>query len=244
MSMRIDRLLSNAGYGTRKEVKQLIRRHRVSCDGRPVDNPGRILTESDYSLVEVDGRRIHPVHTLHLAMHKPAGYVTAAEDKWFPTVSELIPAEFSHAGLFPVGRLDKDTTGLLLFTNDGTLAHRLISPKWGIQKTYRWKQKAKNLKESDIDSFAAGIVLDDFKCKSAELVIRGPHRADLTLTEGKYHQVKRMMMATGREVISLKRLSMSTIDLNGLDAQGDMRQLSAAEAQSLYFETNLPQPII
>ncbi len=244
MSMRIDRLLSNAGYGTRKEVKQLIRRHRVRCDGRPVDNPGLILAESDYSRVEVDGRRIHPVHTIHLAMHKPAGYVTAAEDKWFPTVYELIPTEFSHAGLFPVGRLDKDTTGLLLFTNDGALAHRLISPKWEIPKTYRVETDGREFNKPDIDAFAAGIVLDDFRCKPAKLVIRGPQHADLTLTEGKYHQVKRMMMATGREVSSLKRLSLSTIDLNGIEAPGDVRQLSAAQIQSLYSETNLLQPII
>lgn len=239
----MDRYLSNGGYGTRKAVRRMIRDGLVRLDGIVLTDPGLNLREDELAALTVAGEQPSIQHTHYLLLHKPAGYVTAAEDKWFPTVTELIPEELSFAQMQPVGRLDRDTTGLLLFTNDGQLAHRLISPKWEIPKTYLVTTEGAPFRSSEVTIFSAGIRLDDLICRPADLKIINEHVAELTLTEGKYHQVKRMMSATGREVVQLKRLRFANLSLTDLDEPGDTRLLNEDEINALYQAVNLSKPV-
>lgn len=240
--MRLDKLLSNAGFGTRKQVKQLIKSGAVALGGAVMNDAGAAVADADASLIRVNGRPVSLQHTVHLVLHKPAGYVTATRDRRLPHVLELLPAACRYADPFPVGRLDRDTTGLLLITNDGRLAHRLTAPRWKVEKRYRAETEGAPFTEKDIRQFAAGLQLDDGPCRPAVLRILGEHTAEVTLTEGRYHQIKRMMRATGRTVTALLRFGMGPLTLDGIPEPGDLRALTDAEIDALYRLTELERP--
>ncbi len=242
--MRIDKLLAKAGLGSRKEVKKLLRTGAISLAGKTIKDAGTLIPPEQYQELALQGSPLSLRHSLYLLLHKPAGYVTALTDRQAPTVAELLPDEFCFADLRPVGRLDIDTTGLLLFTNDGSLLHRLTAPKWEIPKTYAVGTEGRMFTEADKELFLSGIKLDDGQTKPADLIICSPHEAHLTITEGRNHQVKRMMLATGRKVTSLKRLSFGPLDLTDLDKPFDIREATDAEVEALYRATNLERPQI
>lgn len=242
--MRLDKLLSNAGFGTRKDVKQLIRSGAVALRDAVVNDPGTSVSDTDAALIRVNGHPVILQHTVHLLLHKPAGYVTATRDRHLPHVLELLPEEYRYAEPFPVGRLDRDTTGLLLITNDGRLAHRLTAPRWKIEKCYRAVTEGEPFTETDIRRFADGLQLDDGLCQPAVLRILGDHTAEVVLTEGRYHQIKRMMIATGRTVTGLSRFSMGPLTLDGIPEPGDIRALTRDEVSALYRLIGLERPVL
>ena len=177
-------------------------------------------------------------------LDKPDGVVTAMDDPHLRTVAEFIPPAYRHADLFPVGRLDRDTTGLLILTNDGTLGHRLASPRHGVEKTYDVVVSGPPFAEGiDPAIFAAGIVLDDgLVCRPAQLRICSPQRVELTIHEGKFHQVKRMMAATGRLVTALRRLSVGPLCIDPVLGAGGVRELTEEETDALYQAVDLARP--
>ncbi len=192
--------------------------------------------------ISIDHQVIRQRRWLHLMLYKPAGLITALEDPKHRTIAELIPPQYRFSGLFPVGRLDRDATGLLILTNDGTLCHRLASPRWQVWKTYQVAIDGRPFDADDQLTFAAGLVLPDGQhCRPAELVIQDPQHALLTIHEGKYHQVKRMMLGTGRQVTALHRLSVGSLVLDENLAPGECRELTLAE-ESLLYELVKLQP--
>ncbi|MDE6475822.1 MAG: rRNA pseudouridine synthase [Erysipelotrichaceae bacterium] len=228
--MRLDKLLAHAGYGTRKEVKVLIRKKRVSVNDE-------ICTQSDFSLqpqdiVCVDNKRIQLEEFQYLMLHKPAGVLSATQDDIHTTVLDLIEEPLLK-GCFPVGRLDIDTEGLLLITNDGKLAHRLLSPKKHVEKTYFVILKH-SLQEKDIHLLEQGMDIgNDEKCLPAKVEVIERHQIYLTICEGKYHQIKRMMKCLGNEVCYLKRLRMGPLLLDASLAVGKYRFLTEEEIEML-----------
>lgn len=233
--MRLDRCLANSGYGSRSEVKNLIKNGMVSVDGQLVRDSGWPVDEHRLPDIRVSGQPIRLLCQVHLMLNKPAGLITALEDPKHRTIAELIPLQMRQAGLFPIGRLDRDVTGLLLLTNDGTLCHRLASPRWQVLKTYELTVRGREFDADDVAAFAAGLVLADGQhCRPAELQILGPLHARLTIHEGKYHQVKRMMLGTGRRVLELRRLSVGPIVLDSKLAPGECRELTDDETKQLY----------
>ncbi len=238
--MRLDKALSDSGYGTRTDVKALVRAGRVRVDGAVVRDPSLRLPDGGTAQIEVDGAPAQVQRHLHLMMHKPAGYLTALEDARRHTVAELVPAHLATRGLSPVGRLDADTTGLLLLTNDGLLAHRLANPKWHVDKVYHVWTEGAPFAPDDAARFGEGLVLGDgTECQPAELAPIGPNEALLTIREGKYHQVKRMMLATGRAVVRLHREAMGPLSLDPALAPGASRLLDEEEADRLYRAASL-----
>ncbi|MGI6076564.1 MAG: pseudouridine synthase [Fastidiosipilaceae bacterium] len=242
--MRLDKLLANAGLGSRKDVRKLIRKGAISVNGDRLNDPAAHIATEDFQTITINGRPLTLQHTVHLILYKPAGYITATKDSSLPHVLQLIEDDWMYADLFPVGRLDRDTTGLLLLTNDGQLGHRLTSPKWDVAKEYLVVTQGKPFNTEDVATFAAGIKLDDGLCKPALLKPQGDHAARLTITEGKYHQVKRMMSATGREVVNLTRTRFGPLDLTGLPEPGYYRLLDHSEVIPLYNLVQLDPPEI
>jgi len=230
---RLDKLLSSTGRWSRKEVKDLVRQGRVLADGRPVARP-----EEKYDplgcLLQVDGTVVDCAPYVYVMMHKPDGVVSATEDREERTVVELLPNELRRRGLFPVGRLDKDTTGLLLLTDDGALAHELLSPRKHVDKTYLAHVDGQ-VDQSDVDAFAQGLILGDgLACMPAGLEPLGDGSACLvTLREGKFHQVKRMLAARGKPVQRLKRLTMGPLKLDEKLMPGNWRYLPRQEMADL-----------
>lgn len=227
--MRLDKYLADAGVGTRKEVKEWIKRGLVTVNGVAVKDPGTHVAAEDEVLY--DGDPVANEEFVYLMLHKPPGVVSATEDAREKTVLDLIEAPHPK-GLFPVGRLDKDTVGLLLLTNDGALAHRLLSPKKHVEKTY-FARVSGEVTAADVEAFSAGIELSDFICLPAELVIVERDTALVTLREGKFHQIKRMFHACGKEVLYLKRLSMGPLTLDPALPEGSYRPLTADERVEL-----------
>ena len=223
--MRLDKLLANMGYGTRKEVKQLLKQKGVTVDGEIVKDSS-MHVNPDSQEVSVFGERVEYTEFIYLMMNKPPGVISATEDHIDKTVIDLLDPLAQHFKPFPVGRLDKDTEGLLLITNDGQLAHNLLSPKKHVPKTYYAKIEGE-VTESDIEAFKQGVELDDgYVTKPGELVIlsSGPRsEIELTIQEGKFHQVKRMFESVGKKVTYLKRLSMGSLKLDELLYLGDYR---------------------
>ena len=220
---RLDKFLSEAGAASRREIKKLVRSGAVTVNGSPAKAPEQPVSETDVICLHgqpVEGRRI-----VVLMLHKPAGYLSATEDARDPTVMDLLPEKYRIRGVAPVGRLDKDTEGLLLLTNDGDLAHRLISPASGVEKVYYARHEG-SCTEADVAAFAAGITLKDGTlCKPAELEPLGPGESRVTLTEGKYHQVRRMLASLGHPVSYLKREREGSLTLGDLP-KGEYRELS------------------
>jgi 16S rRNA pseudouridine516 synthase len=233
--MRLDRCLANAGFGSRTEVKEMIRRGQVTVAGQPVRDAGFDISDELAKTVAVSGESVLVRRHIHLMLHKPAGLVTALEDRHLRTIAELVPAQLWQRGLFPVGRLDRDTTGLLILTTDGTLGHRLASPRWEVWKTYEVTVDGVPFSEADVAIFAEGLNLQDgLVCQPAKLEPHGDYQADLTIHEGKFHQVKRMMLSTGRTVTILHRRSVGNLVLDGQLAPGTWRELTESEIAVLY----------
>lgn len=228
---RLDKFLCDCGIGTRSQVKNILKSGRVTVDGIPEKDSSRKIDIS-VSSVCLDGERLGTVGTVVVMMNKPAGYVTATEDKTEKTVMELLPGEYKNLDLKPVGRLDKATEGLLLFTNDGDLLHRLISPKKQVPKVYYAAHEG-TAGEEDIRAFAEGMCLrDGTQCLPAVLQPLGAGESLVTVCEGKYHQVRRMMAARGMHVTYLERRQEGSLTLGDLP-RGQVRQLTQAEIDSL-----------
>lgn len=238
--LRLDRALTRLGYGTRKEVRALIKSRRVTVDDEIVIDHGFIISDPEHTRIEIDGARIALRQHTHLMLNKPAGYLTAHKDSRYPVVFDLIPEELRTLQFTSAGRLDRDATGLILLTTDGELAHRLMSPKYRISKTYHVVFHGKPITSADESKFNSGLVLEDKTvCLPAKIEILSDQEILLTITEGKYHQVKRMMQAVGREVISLHRLSIGELRLDLDLEESEFRLLNRDELISLYEEVNL-----
>jgi 16S rRNA pseudouridine516 synthase len=263
-TIRLDKMLGNLGYGTRSGIKQLVRQGAVTVNGERVKDPG-IQVDPERDSVALDGETIRYRDTLYVLLHKPAGVVSATEDLRDRTVLDLLDPEIAVFSPFPVGRLDKDTEGLLLLTNDGKLAHELLSPRKHVPKTYQ-ALVAGEVGGREAEVFRQGVTLDDgYVTMPAELTVLAsanaeeaaskPEMADpfrrvaadrslwagagmvcwieLTIHEGKFHQVKRMFEAVGRQVIYLRRVSMGPLRLDPKLAPGEWRELTDEETESL-----------
>ncbi|MBR4971521.1 MAG: rRNA pseudouridine synthase [Oscillospiraceae bacterium] len=228
---RLDKFLCDSGVGTRSQVKAILKSGRVTIDGKPVKD-GSLKFDPASSLVCLDGETLGGMRRVVLMLNKPAGFVTATEDKTERTVMELIPAQYRHLDVKPVGRLDKATEGLLLFTNDGDLLHRLISPKKEVPKVYYAKHEG-TATEADVAAFAEGLTLrDGLQCLPAKLEPLGAGESLVTVCEGKYHQVRRMMASRGMTVLYLERRLEGNLSLGDLP-RGNVRELTEAEVQTL-----------
>ncbi|TFD98266.1 pseudouridine synthase [Jeotgalibacillus salarius] len=233
--MRLDKLLSNMGYGSRKEMKKWLKAGNVTVDGTPVKD-GKHQIDPEKQTVAVGGEEVHYREFIYLMMNKPQNVISSTEDGLHETVINLIDPQYHIFDPFPVGRLDKDTEGFLLLTNDGGLAHELLSPKKHVAKTYFARIDGK-VTEDDIKAFQHGVTLDDgYETKPGELVILNSgdiSEVELTITEGKFHQVKRMFQAVGKEVVFLKRLSMGSLELDEALEPGEYRELTEKELSKL-----------
>ena len=230
---RLDKLLAGTGKWSRREVKALVRQGLVRVDGRLAASAEDKLDPAA-AIITVAGETISLRRFTYVMLHKPAGVLTATEDRKQPTVLDLLPPELRRIGLAPVGRLDKDTEGLLLLTNDGELAHRLLSPKYHVEKRY-FARVDGELSAADAEAFARGMTLGDgLECLPAGLEVLPDRVCIVTLREGKFHQVKRMLAARGAPVLYLKRLSMGPLVLEDSLAAGAYRLLRAEEILALY----------
>ena len=228
---RLDKFLCDSGAGTRSQVKVILKMGRVTVDGKPEKDGSRKI-DPQRQIVTLDGELLSGKRRVVLMLNKPAGFVTATEDKQDRTVMELLPKEYQHLELKPVGRLDKATEGLLLFTNDGDLLHRLISPKKEVPKIYYAKHEGRATDE-DVEAFAAGLILrDGLECLPAKLEPLGEGESLITVCEGKYHQVRRMMASRGMTVTYLERRQEGMLTLNGLP-RGETRELTSEETAEL-----------
>ena len=222
--------MCDCGVGTRSQVKQILKSGRVTVDGSPVTDGSRKI-DGEQS-VRLDGEALNRTGRVVLMLNKPAGYITATEDKEQKTVMELLPPQYRNLELRPVGRLDKETEGLLLFTNDGELLHKLISPKKEVPKVYYAKHEG-TATAADVDAFGAGLELrDGIKCLPAKLESLGPGESLITVCEGKYHQVRRMMASRNMTVLYLERRAEGELVLGDLP-RGAVRQLDETEVANL-----------
>lgn len=233
--MRMDKFLANMGFGTRKEVKQLIKSKAVTVDGVTVKDSG-LSIQPETADVRVYGDQVAYKPFIYIMMNKPPGVISATEDHRDQTVVDLLDTDVSHYDLHPVGRLDKDTVGLLLLTNDGDLTHQLLSPKKKVPKKYLAYVDGRVTQE-DVDQFARGVELEDgYQTKPGELRILESDeqsKVELIITEGKFHQVKRMFEAVDKKVVFLKRLEMGTLLLDDTLQEGHYRELTDDELDSL-----------
>lgn len=231
--MRIDKLLSELGIASRKEAGRVAKSGGVIVDGIPVKDLSKHI-DPEKSSVTYLGREVVYQRYTYVMLNKPTGYVSATDDKSLPYVTELLPEELRRRELFPVGRLDRDTVGLMILTNNGTLAHSLLSPKHHVEKEYYFTA-AEPLRTGAEEQFEKGVTLSDgYECKSAVLVLSEDRREGrITLTEGKYHQIKRMIAAQDNRVTSLERISFGGIELDSSLARGQWRYLSDEETKRL-----------
>jgi len=229
---RLDKILSDASVASRRELKEIIRAGRVTVDGEPVTEPERKFDETACEVL-FDGEPIVKLRPVLLMLNKPAGYVTSTDDPRDPTVMELIPEPYRKLGVKPAGRLDKETEGLLLFTNDGMLAHRFCSPRHGVWKTY-YAEHGGEATEEDVRAFETGITLlqSGDECLPARLFPQGPGKSLIQVQEGKYHQVRRMMAARGMKVHYLRRIAEGELRLGELPL-GELRELDIPAAVRL-----------
>ena len=230
--MRLDKAVAMTGM-TRSEARKAIAAGRVQVEGRPVRDGAMQVQPGQ---VRIDGSAPVEAGELYIMVNKPAGVLTATEDRRLPTVLDLLPIALRRRGLGPVGRLDRDVTGLVLLTTDGQMAHRLISPKWKAEKQYRARCEGR-LTANEVDAFARGIPLTDFTARPARLALiqTGDEgsTADVMLTEGKFHQVKRMFAAVGHPLVALERLRIGPLALDPALGPGDWRRLTGDEVDAL-----------
>ena len=231
MKMRLDRWLATLSVGSRSEVKQWIRGGQAAVNGRIILDPA-LSFETEQDRLALNGKELDGRVVRHVMLYKPAGILTAARDARQPTVMDLLPPVYRSIGCMPVGRLDKDTTGLLLLTCDGELNHRLLSPARHVEKRYRALVEG-TLEEKDVEAFTAGMDLGDFTAQPAKLTILGPSLAEVIIAEGKFHQVKRMFAAVGHEVLELHRCAFGPLELDPVLQEGRWRELTAEEEKAL-----------
>lgn len=238
--MRLDKLLAHSGFGTRKEVKDLIKKGYVTVNG-VIEKKDKRHVDPAIDEIRVNDELIEYEEYVYYMLNKPAGYVSATEDNYYPTVVELID-DYYRQDLFPVGRLDIDTEGLLLLTNDGVLAHQLLSPKKHCPKVY-YAHINGVVTQADVQAFLEGITIDEYKCQSAYLDILSVTDTEseikVTIFEGKFHQVKKMFLAVGKEVTYLKRIRMKELDLDESLGLGEYRRLTLEELDRLKNESVL-----
>ena len=231
--VRLDKLIADSGRASRREAKDLVKAGRVRVDNM-IASSAEMKVDGDWSTVYIDGESLDYRKNRYIMMNKPNGVLSATEDSQQKTVIDLLPESLRKQELFPVGRLDKDTTGFLLLTNDGVFSHNIISPKHHIAKVYRAAVTGV-LDESDIAAFEKGIILSDgTKCMSAKLEIERPSVGLATVYEGKYHQVKRMFASRGKHVTALHRLSIGGLSLDEKLKSGEFRELSEEEIKKLF----------
>ena len=231
MKMRLDRWLATLSVGSRSEVKQWIRGGQAAVNGRVILDPA-LSFETERDCLTLNGKELDGRVTRHVMLYKPAGILTAARDAKQPTVMDLLPPVYRSIGCMPVGRLDKDTTGILILTCDGELNHRLLSPARHVDKRYRALVEGE-LEEKDAEAFAAGMDLGDFTAQPAKLTILRPSLAEVIIAEGKFHQVKRMFAAVGHEVLELHRCAFGPLELDPALQEGQWRELTAEEEKAL-----------
>jgi len=224
---RIDKIIASQGKYSRSEVKTLISKKKVFLDGEIVRSSS-IKADPNMSVIIVNGEELSFKKFVYLMLNKPKGYVSATEDRDHKTVLELVPEEFAGRDLFPAGRLDRDTTGLMIITDDGQMAHNILSPKKHVQKIYHVELDIPVTEEMSI-GFTNGVELNDGVCKDASLEITGENSCFVTLKEGRYHQIKRMFVSFGLHVVELHRIRMGKLDLDESLAPGECRPLTAEE---------------
>lgn len=233
--LRIDKMLANLGFGSRKEVKKLLKDGAVKVNEKLVKDPKQHV-DPEKDSITLNGDVIEYREFIYLMMNKPPGVLSATEDNRDETVIDLLELEDQVYEPFPVGRLDKDTEGLLLITNDGQLAHRLLSPKKHVPKTY-FAVIEGEVTDADVEAFRKGVTLDDgYHSKPGELqILKSGLMSDieLTITEGKFHQVKRMFQAVGKRVVYLKRMTMGPLQLDETLELGEYRELTEEEIEML-----------
>ncbi len=231
MLERVDKLIVSQGQYSRSEVKALVSRRRVLVDGVAIRSSSEKV-DPETARIVVNGAELVFKRNVYLMLHKPQGYVSATEDKSQATVLELVPEQFRGRELFPAGRLDKDTTGLMIITDDGAMAHRILSPKKHVQKVYLVEIDVPMSPEM-VSGFAAGVELSDGMCQEAKLEITGSYTGIVTLREGRYHQIKRMFGCFGGKVVRLHRLAMGNLFLPDDLPEGECRELTEDELQKL-----------
>lgn len=235
--MRLDKFLVESGLGSRSQVKQLLKKRQVWVNGAVVTSAKTQIDEQSDQIM-VDGQKLKYEKFVYYLLNKPKGVISATTDDQHRTVLDLLDDTARQKEVFPIGRLDMDTYGLLLLTNNGPLSHAILSPKRHVPKLYQ-AQVAGLMVQADVERFAQGIELKDFTCQPAQLKIleadetTETSRVQITLSEGKFHQVKRMVLACGKEVIDLQRLSMGPLQLDESLELGQWRRLTKEELQSL-----------
>ena len=229
---RLDKILAGSGFGTRKEVKKLVKYGVVKVDGKVVTSSDMKI-DPDKCEITVNGEKLVYKEFVYLMLNKPDGYVSATEDNVYPTVTELVPEEYWHYNVFPVGRLDVDTEGLLILTNDGKFAHNVTSPKKHIPKKY-FVIPESPITEDDKKVFASGMDLGDFTAMPAKLEECGDG-CYVTIMEGKFHQVKRMFEKVNNSVKYLKRVQIGSLELDEDLQIGEMKELSEGEIELLWI---------
>ncbi len=227
--IRLDKFIADASSFSRKEVRVLVKRNAVTVNGITAKTPDMKVDET-CDTVCVDGKNISYRKFVYLMLNKPQGYLSATEDKHDPVVVELVPEELKHFAPFPVGRLDKDTEGLLLLTNDGQFDHELMSPRKNLYKRY-YAELDMPANENDIKLFASGMEFKEFTAKPAVLEIDSsdPRKVFVEIAEGKFHQVKRMCERAGKNVLYLKRVAIGKLQLDDTLPVGSVRELTAEE---------------
>lgn len=228
---RIDKFIVSQTNYSRKEAKELIRQKRVKVNGKNINKPEeKVDPESDK--ITLDGQEIKMKSHVYLILNKPKGYISATEDRSQQTVLDLVPEEYSHRSLFPAGRLDKDTTGLMIITDDGKFAHDILSPRKHVKKAYNVTLDMP-VTEEMAEGFKNGVDLNDGKCKTAELKKTGENTCIVILTEGRYHQIKRMFGCFGAKVVELHRISMGNLELPDDLKLGECRELTNEELEKI-----------
>ena len=230
--MRIDKYIANCGYASRRDVKKLIKQGAVTVNGEACKKAEAQVDED--SVVCVNGEQLVYREFVYLMLNKPQDYVSAVFDKKYPVVTDLVDEEYAHFEVFPVGRLDIDTEGFLILTNDGQFAHEMTSPKKNVYKRY-FARVDKPMEENDIEEFAKGMEFKDFTAKSARLEITdNPCEVYIEIAEGKFHQVKRMCERVGKTVTYLKRVAIGGVMLDESLPLGGVRELTQQELDKLH----------
>ncbi|ADC87268.1 rRNA pseudouridine synthase [Staphylococcus lugdunensis] len=228
--MRLDKFLAHMGQGTRTEVKQSLKKGNVTVNGK-VEKSAKTQIDPHHDVVQIHGHQIDYVETVYLMLNKPKGYISATEDPKQATVIDLIK-DYKYLDLFPVGRLDKDTEGLLLITNDGQFSHNLMNPNKHVAKTYLVTSKYPVTKDNQY-MFKQGVMLSDGLTKPAELTIIDDYHSKVTIYEGRYHQIKRMFHSIENEVLELKRIQIANLRLDEELDEGQYRVLTQTDIEQL-----------
>ena len=228
---RIDKIISEQTYYSRKEIKKLISKGMVYANGEQVKKP-EIKYDETNIVVEINGKEIEIKKHIYLLLNKPKGYVSTTEIETQKTVLDLVPEKYKNRNLFPAGRLDKDTTGLMLITDDGEFAHNILSPRKHVKKEYEVTLDIP-VTETMVNGFKKGVMLNDGECKSANLEITGKYTAKVVITEGRYHQIKRMFGCYGAKVVELNRICMGNLYLPKDLKLGEIKEATSDELQQM-----------